>query len=59
MEDKRAIQDSYAIRAAAEQFHVTYYTTLAGARAAVLGMRHMNELNVFDLQGLHASLVAR
>ena len=59
VEDKRAIQDSYAIRAAAEQFHVTYYTTLAGARAAVIGMRHMNELNVFDLQGLHASLKAR
>ena len=59
VEDKRAIQDSYAIRAAAEQFHVTYYTTLAGARAAVNGMRHMSELNVFDLQGLHASLVAR
>jgi carbamoyl-phosphate synthase large subunit len=37
---------------------VTYYTTLAGARAAVTGMRHMNELNVFDLQGLHALLNA-
>ena len=59
VEDKRAIQDSYAIRAAAEQFRVTYYTTLAGARAAVNGMRHMNELNVFDLQGLHAILKAR
>jgi len=59
VEDKRAIQDSYAIRAAAEQFRVTYYTTLAGARAAVTGMRHMNELNVFDLQGLHAILNAR
>ena len=58
VEDKRAIQDSFAIRAAAEQFRVTYYTTLAGARAAVTGMRHMNEINVFDLQGLHASLLA-
>ncbi len=56
VEDKRAIQDSYAIRAAAEQFRVTYYTTLSGARAAVNGMRHLNDINVFDLQGLHASL---
>ncbi len=56
VEDKRAIQDSFAIRAAAEQFHVTYYTTLAGARAAVTGMPHMKALNVFDLQSLHASL---
>ena len=59
VEDKRAIKDSYAIRAAAEQFRVTYYTTLAGARAAVAGMRHRNEWNIFDLQGLHASLKAR
>ena len=59
VEDKRAIQDSFAIRAAAEQFRVTYYTTLAGARAAVTGMRHMHELNVYDLQTLHASLAGR
>jgi len=56
VEDKRAIQDSSAIRAAALQNRVTYFTTLSGARAAVTGMQHMQELTVFDLQGLHARL---
>jgi len=56
VEDKRAIQDSAAIRAAALQHRVTYFTTLSGARAAVTGMQHMQELSVFDLQGLHARL---
>jgi len=55
-EDRRAIQDSYAIRHAALQSRVTYYTTLAGARAACVGMQHMKELQVYDLQGLHESL---
>jgi carbamoyl-phosphate synthase large subunit len=55
-EDRRAIQDSYAIRHAALQHRITYYTTLAGARAACAGMQHMQELQVFDLQGLHARL---
>jgi carbamoyl-phosphate synthase large subunit len=56
VEDKRAIQDSAAIRAAALAHRVTYFTTLSGARAAVTGMQHMQELSVFDLQGLHARL---
>ncbi len=56
VEDKRAIQDSAAIRAAALAHRVTYFTTLSGARAAVTGMQHMRELTVFDLQGLHARL---
>jgi Carbamoylphosphate synthase large subunit (split gene in MJ) len=55
-EDRRAIQDSYAIRHAALQSRVTYYTTLAGARAACVGMQHMKELQVYDLQGLHQQL---
>ena len=34
----------------------TTITTIAGAEAAVEGMRHLNELHVYDLQGLHKSL---
>jgi len=57
VEDKRsAIQDSYSIRHAALQARVTYYTTLAGARAACIGMSNMQELQAYDLQGLHARL---
>ena len=35
---------------------VTTYTTIAGAEAAVAGIRHLDELRVYDLQGLHKSL---
>jgi len=52
-EDRRAIQDSYAIRHAALQHKITYYTTLAGGRAACAGMQHMEELQVYELQALH------
>ncbi|MGH8671697.1 MAG: carbamoyl-phosphate synthase large subunit, partial [Burkholderiales bacterium] len=55
-ETRRAIQDSYAIRRAALQQAVAYYTTLAGARAACQGMLHMQELRVYDLQSLHRRL---
>ena len=58
VEDKRARQDSYTIRQAALQHKITYYTTLSGARAASLGMQYMQELHVYDLQGLHQSIGA-
>jgi carbamoyl-phosphate synthase large subunit len=58
VDSKRStIQDSYSIRHAALQGRVTYYTTLAGARAACVGMQHLTELNVYDLQGLHQRLL--
>ncbi|GAB4122332.1 MAG: carbamoyl-phosphate synthase large subunit [Sideroxydans sp.] len=47
------MKDSYSIRHAALQGRVTYYTTLAGARAACLGMQHLAELQVYDVQSLH------
>ncbi|MHB1590838.1 MAG: carbamoyl-phosphate synthase large subunit, partial [Sulfuricella sp.] len=56
VEDKRGVHDSYAMRNAALQNKITYYTTLAGARAACAGIQHMQELQVYDLQGLHARL---
>jgi len=57
VEDRRsAIQDSYSIRRSALQARVTYYTTIAGARAACTGMQHMRELTAYSLQDLHARL---
>jgi carbamoyl-phosphate synthase large subunit len=38
---------------------VTYYTTIAGARAAVEGMQYLREglgIKVYSLQELHQSL---
>ena len=55
-EDKRAVVDSYEIRRSALQNKVTYYTTLAGAKAACVGMAHMQELTVESLQDLHKKL---
>jgi carbamoyl-phosphate synthase large subunit len=55
-EDKRSIRDSWSIRNAALQGRITYYTTIAGARAACIGMQHLAELKVYDLQTLHKSL---
>ena len=52
-EDKRAIADSYEIRRNALQNKVTYYTTIAGARAACVGMNYGEELDVASLQSLH------
>ena len=53
-----AMRDSYSIRHAALQGRVTYYTTLAGARAACLGMQHLADLQVYDVQTQHKRLVA-
>ena len=58
VDDKRAVRDSVAIRRTALAHRVTYYTTLAGARAACIGMQAMSELKVYDLQGLHRQLTA-
>jgi carbamoyl-phosphate synthase large subunit len=55
-ENRRSIQDSWSIRNSALQGRVTYYTTLAGARAACAGMQHIEELNIYDVQRLHKSL---
>jgi carbamoyl-phosphate synthase large subunit len=57
VEEKRgAISDSRLIRTTALAQRVTYYTTIAGARAAVEGMKYMNDLNVYPLQDLHITL---
>jgi len=55
-EDKKAITDSYEIRRSALQNKVTYYTTLAGARAACIGMAQSKDMNVYSVQDLHKLL---
>jgi len=55
-EDRRSIQDSWSIRNTALQAKITYYTTISGARAACIGMRHLEEMRAYDIQSLHASL---
>ena len=55
-ENRAQIHDSRSIRTTALAQRVTYYTTISGGRAAVEGMRHLQELAVYDLQGLHRTL---
>jgi carbamoyl-phosphate synthase large subunit len=59
VEEKRAaIQDSYQIRRAALIDQVPTYTTLAGARAAAIGMRVMGGLTPYSIQALHERLLS-
>lgn len=55
-ERRQAIQDSYSIRHESLKAKLPVYTTLAGARAACVGLRDMGEMQVYDLQGLHRRL---
>jgi carbamoyl-phosphate synthase large subunit len=57
VEEKRtAMADSRSIRTTGLAQRVTTYTTMAGAHAAVEGMRIMaSSLDAYDLQGLHKS----
>ena len=57
VEGKRnAVSDSRAIRTNALAQRITYYTTIAGARAACAAIRHLQGLVPYDLQRLHATL---
>jgi carbamoyl-phosphate synthase large subunit len=55
---RNAIADSRSIRTTAVQARLPYFTTVAGARAACVGMRHLQSLTPYDLQGLHRRLKA-
>ncbi|HMN91892.1 MAG TPA: carbamoyl-phosphate synthase large subunit [Hydrogenophaga sp.] len=57
-ERRNAIADSRAIRTSALLARVTTFTTIAGAEAAVEGMKHMNSLGVVSVQEMHAELQA-
>jgi carbamoyl-phosphate synthase large subunit len=58
-ERRSTVQDSYSIRRSALQARITYYTTVAGARAACMGMQQMRELRAYSVQSLHAGLQSR
>ena len=53
-ERRNAIADSRAIRTSSLLARVTTFTTIAGAEAAVEGMKYMDNLDVYSLQELHA-----
>ncbi len=55
-EGKKAISDSFTMRREALQYRVTYYTTMAGARAACYALGELEAGNVNCLQDLHKSL---
>jgi carbamoyl-phosphate synthase large subunit len=55
---RTAVSDSRAIRITALARRVTYYTTVAGAKAACAGMKHLAALEPYRLQDLHARLEA-
>ena len=60
VEERRgAIQDSRAIRTTALSQRVPFYTTIAGARAAVEGMQDPADLAVESLQSLHERIGQR
>ena len=56
-ERRNAIADSRQIRTSALLARVTTFTTIAGAEAAVEGMKHMDHLGVISVQEMHAQLV--
>ncbi len=59
-ERRNAIVDSRTIRTQSLAARVTFFTTIAGARAAVEGMQYLRQglgLQVYPLQELHASLL--
>jgi carbamoyl-phosphate synthase large subunit len=58
-EDRRSIQDSWSIRNTALQNRITYYTTISGAKAACVGMQHLEEMRPYDIQTLHRRLPAK
>jgi carbamoyl-phosphate synthase large subunit len=55
-EGKSAIAESQSIRSAAIARKLTYFTTLAGARASCAALRHLHNIEVNRLQDLHREL---
>jgi len=52
----KAIKDSFTIRREALQHHVSYYTTMAGAKAACYALGELDAGDVNCLQDLHDTL---
>ncbi|MDA8521241.1 carbamoyl-phosphate synthase large subunit [Acidovorax sp. NCPPB 4044] len=57
-ERRNAIADSRAIRTSSLLARVTTFTTIFGAEAAVEGMKHLQNLDVYSVQELHAQLAS-
>jgi carbamoyl-phosphate synthase large subunit len=57
-EGKQAILESFSIRREAVSHKVTYYTTIAAAKATVIALDHLDEADVNKLQDLHREWVA-
>jgi carbamoyl-phosphate synthase large subunit len=57
-EGKLAIRESRSIRREAVLRKVTYYTTVAAARATCDALEHLGNLEVDRLQDLHKELTA-
>jgi carbamoyl-phosphate synthase large subunit len=57
-ERRNAIADSRQIRTSALLARVTTFTTIAGAEAAVEGMKYLDDLGVISVQEMHAQLLA-
>lgn len=57
-ERRNAIADSRQIRTSSLLARVTTFTTIAGAEAAVEGMKYMDNLDVCSVQEMHAQLAA-
>jgi carbamoyl-phosphate synthase large subunit len=55
-ERRNAIADSRQIRTSSLLARVTTFTTIAGAEAAVEGMKYMDQLDVISIQEMHAQL---
>lgn len=55
-DSKQAVSDSFTIRREALQHRVSYYTTMAGARAACFALGELDAGDVNCLQDLHESL---
>ena len=55
-ERRNAIADSRQIRTSALLARVTTFTTIAGAEAAVEGMKYLDHLDVISVQEMHAQL---
>jgi carbamoyl-phosphate synthase large subunit len=52
----KSINDSFTMRREALQHHVTYYTTMAGAKAACYALGELDAGDVYCLQDLHKTL---
>ena len=56
-ERRNAIADSRQIRTSSLLARVTTFTTIAGAEAAVEGMKYIDNLSIISVQEMHAELV--